>query len=99
LDEAGGDAHLRRNDRRQQGLRIKKGRLWPDVLGLSLVTHGSILQAITRDGRRLATPEQEEAEIQHLRQEIEIYRQRDMGGSSPSSEARSTTWFERFGIG
>jgi hypothetical protein len=48
-----------------------EGRLWSDVLGLYLVVRGTILQAQTREGRLLRTPEQAEDEIQRLRRELE----------------------------
>jgi len=37
-----------------------QGRLWSEVLGLRLVIRGALLQAETRDGRLLLTPEQAE---------------------------------------
>jgi Uma2 family endonuclease len=36
----------------------EQGRLWSEVLGLYLVTHGALLQAQTREGRLLPTPEE-----------------------------------------
>jgi Uma2 family endonuclease len=59
----------------------EQGRLWSDVLGLYLVVHGTLVQAETREGRVLLTPEQEaegrrraEAEVERLRRELKRYR-------------------------
>jgi Uma2 family endonuclease len=40
-----------------------QGRLWSEVLGLYLVARGPLLQAQTRDGRFLLTPDQSAAEL------------------------------------
>ena len=70
-----------------------EGRLWSDVLGLYLVVRGALIQAQTREGRLLLTPEQEaeahrqeaearrraEAELERLRGELERHRNRHGG--------------------
>ncbi|MCC6627046.1 MAG: Uma2 family endonuclease [Chloroflexi bacterium] len=67
------------------------GRLWSDVLELFLVVRGALLQAQTADGEWLLTPEQTaaarreaddarcaaEAEVAHLRAELERARRPD----------------------
>jgi hypothetical protein len=66
----------------------EQGRLWSAVLGLYLVTRGTLLQAQTAEGRLLLTPEQSgaalrvaeearrraEEEAERLRRELERYR-------------------------
>ncbi len=63
-----------------------QGRLWSDVLGLRLVIRGALLQAETRDGRLLLSPEQaEEARqraedtVNQLHAELEQYKRRNAG--------------------
>ena len=70
-----------------------QGRLWSDVLGLSLVVRGAFVQAETPDGRLLLTPEQEaegrrqeaegrrraEENVERLRRELEQLRGQGSG--------------------
>ncbi len=60
-----------------------QGRLWSDVLGLYLVVRGVYVQAETREGRLLLTPEQEaegrRQEAEGRRQEAEGRRQEAEG--------------------
>ncbi len=57
-----------------------EGWLWSEVLGLHLVVRGTLLQAQTREGRLLLTPEETEVayrraeeEVERLRRELERY--------------------------
>ena len=66
-----------------------EGRLWSEVLGLHLVVRGTLLQAQTREGRLLLTPEEAEVayrraeeEVERLRRELERYK-----GLSDNGEA------------
>ncbi len=54
----------------------EQGRLWSEVLGLYLVARGVLVQAATREGRLLLTPEQE---AEGRRQEAEGRRQEAEG--------------------
>ena len=63
--------------------RDERGRLWSEVLGLYLMVRGTLVQAETREGRLLLSPQQEaearrkaEEEANRLRQELERLRQR-----------------------
>jgi Uma2 family endonuclease len=51
------------------------GSLWSDVLGVSLVLRGDLLRVQTAQGELLRTLEEAEAELEHLRHELN--RQRD----------------------
>jgi len=64
--------------------RDAQGRLWSEVLGLYLVVQGALMQAETRDGRLLLTPEQE---AEGRRQEAEGRRQ-EAEGRRQEAEAR-----------
>lgn len=59
------------------------GRLWSEVLGLFLVVHGTLVQAQTRDGRLLLTPEQEA----EGRQRAEAVRQQEIEARQRAEEA------------
>jgi Uma2 family endonuclease len=58
----------------------EEGRLWSEVLGLYLVVHGRNLQAMTRAGELLLTPDQsEEARLhaEEARRQVELDRDRE----------------------
>jgi len=61
-----------------------QGRLWSDVLGLYLVVRGAFVQAETREGRLLLTPEQE---AEGRRQEAEGRRQEAEGRRHAEEDA------------
>lgn len=80
--------------------RDERERLWSDVLGLYLAVYGTFVQAETREGRVLLTPEQEaverrretdvrlraEEEVERLRRELERLRHKgDQSGQSDQS--------------
>lgn len=70
----------------------EQGRLWSETLGLYLTVNGATVQAVTRDGQLLLSPEQEEvarrraeqeraqaeAEVERLRAELERYKEGDL---------------------